>query len=90
MYLKDLNKKFDGKTIVNNISLSLFEREIFCLLGHNGAGKTTTINMLTGLLQPDSGTINILGLDYSQMAEIRGKMGVCLQADVLYDDYTVR
>lgn len=46
--------------------------------------------MLTGLLQPDSGTINILGLDYSQMANIRGKMGVCLQTDVLYDELTVR
>jgi ABC-type multidrug transport system ATPase subunit len=37
--------------------------EIFVLLGHNGAGKTTTISMLSGLLQPTSGTINVFGLD---------------------------
>lgn len=64
MYLKDLTKTFDQKVIVNKLSLSLFEGEVFCLLGHNGAGKTTTINMLTGILSPDSGHINICGYDY--------------------------
>jgi ATP-binding cassette subfamily A (ABC1) protein 3 len=76
---------------VNDLSLSLFQGEIFCLLGHNGAGKTTTINMLTGILQPDFGAINILGFDYyTEMTEIRSKTGVCLQTDVLYDEFTVR
>ena len=56
------------------------------MLGHNGAGKSTTINMLTGILKPDSGTINMFGYDYySQMHLIRSKTGVCLQTDVLYD-----
>lgn len=85
MYLKDLTKTFDDKVIVDKLSLSLFEREVFCLLGHNGAGKSTTINMLTGILTPDSGMINIFGYDYyTQMNEIRSKIGVCLQVDVLY------
>lgn len=89
--MKDLNKSFDGKIVVNKLSLSFFESEVFCLLGHNGAGKSTTINILTGILQPDSGKINILGYDYyTQMNEIRSKTGVCLQIDVLYDDLTVK
>lgn len=60
------------------------------MLGHNGAGKSTTINMLTGILNPDQGDIDIFGLNYyTQMAEIRQKVGVCLQTDVLYDRLTV-
>lgn len=90
MYLKGVNKSFDDKKVVSDLSLSLFEKEIFCLLGHNGAGKSTTINILTGILQPDSGTINLLGHDYrTDMAEIRTKIGVCLQIDVLYSELTV-
>lgn len=50
MYLKGVNKSFDDKKVVSDLSLSLFEKEIFCLLGHNGAGKSTTINILTGIL----------------------------------------
>ena len=54
---KDLTKKFDGFTAVDNISFSVEKGEIFAFLGPNGAGKTTTIKMLTTLLDPTSGTI---------------------------------
>jgi len=61
------------------------------LLGHNGAGKSTIINILTGIMKPDKGAINILGYDYfSQMATIRANTGACLQIDVLYEQLTVR
>ena len=53
--VENLVKKFHGKKVVNNLSLTLFKDEILVLLGHNGAGKTTTINMLTGLIKPNSG-----------------------------------
>lgn len=47
--------------------------------------------MITGILNPDEGDIKIFGLDYyTQMAQIRQKVGVCLQIDVLYDRLTVR
>lgn len=56
--ITDLNKEFDnGRKAVKDLSLKIYNDQIFVLLGHNGAGKTTTISMLTGLLEPTSGHI---------------------------------
>jgi ABC-type multidrug transport system ATPase subunit len=64
------------------------------LLGHNGAGKTTTINMLTGLMPPDSisdGGASVYGNDlHRNMDNIRQSMGVCPQHDVLFDHLSVK
>ncbi len=46
---------------VKNLSMSMYTDQIFVLLGHNGAGKTTTISMLTGMIEPTSGLIEVLG-----------------------------
>ena len=56
LVIQNLVKKYYGKKVVNNLSLTLFKDEILVLLGHNGAGKTTTINMLTGIVEPNSGS----------------------------------
>lgn len=56
-----LRKEFDGFTAVHDLSLMMYTDQIFALLGHNGAGKTTVISMLTGMLKPTSGTIDVLG-----------------------------
>lgn len=59
------------------------------LLGHNGAGKTTAINLMTGLLRPEEGSIFYDGEDFSENYEqVRRKFGVCLQKDTLYDNLT--
>lgn len=94
--VENLIKKFHGKKAVNNLSLTLFKDEILVLLGHNGAGKTTTINMLTGLIKPNSGTATALNIlpnkdidlfkDYENMVDF---LGVCPQEDVLIDRMTV-
>ncbi|MBI4008614.1 ABC transporter ATP-binding protein, partial [Candidatus Roizmanbacteria bacterium] len=69
--VKNLSKKFDKFTAVNDISFSLREGEILGLLGPNGAGKTTTIQMLLGILTPTSGKINYFGKD---LKENRGEI----------------
>lgn len=54
--VKDLNKSFTKSVkAVDNLSFCLYEKQIFCLLGHNGSGKSTTINLLTGMLEKNSG-----------------------------------
>lgn len=55
--VKEITKKYDDMVAVNGISFSVKKGEIFGLVGPNGAGKSTTINMITGLLVPDSGKI---------------------------------
>jgi ATP-binding cassette, subfamily A (ABC1), member 3 len=46
---------------VDDLSVKIYNDNIFVLLGHNGAGKTTTISMLTGMLEPTAGKIEVMG-----------------------------
>lgn len=85
--LRHLVKNFGEVQAVKDLNLTIYQDQIFVLLGHNGAGKTTTINMLTGMLDPSHGNIEVLGL--TEMEDIRTKIGVCPQHDTLYDDLTV-
>lgn len=59
-----LTKKYDEEHGIHDISLTVKKGEVFGFLGPNGAGKSTTINTILDLLRPDSGTIEILGLDH--------------------------
>jgi ATP-binding cassette subfamily A (ABC1) protein 3 len=78
------------KVAVENLTLTMYEGEIFALLGHNGAGKTTTLHMLTGMTAPTAGTAEIYGADIKRdMADIRKHIGVCPQHDVLWLPLTV-
>ncbi|EGR32580.1 hypothetical protein IMG5_076830, partial [Ichthyophthirius multifiliis] len=88
--IRKLNKKFGEITAINNLSLTLFEKQIFCLLGHNGAGKSTIISILTGLISKNNGKIIICDMYLDKdIDKIRQSFGVCLQKDVLYDQLTV-
>ncbi len=74
--LNGLSKKFDGKTVVDHISLDIKEGEIFGLLGPNGAGKSTTLNMICSLLKPTSGNIEVFGMDTDKhMKKIKSRIG---------------
>ncbi|KAL4489354.1 hypothetical protein ABPG72_019009 [Tetrahymena utriculariae] len=80
-----------GKSAVNGLSFSMYNGQIFALLGHNGAGKTSTISMLTGMYEMTDGAANALGRDVQiEMQEIRTFMGVCPQYDILFDDLSVK
>lgn len=74
--LNGLSKKFDGRTVVDHISLDIKEGEIFGLLGPNGAGKSTTLNMVCSLLKPTSGSIEAFGMNASRnMKKIKSRIG---------------
>ncbi len=61
--VEGLSKRFEDVQAVSDLLFNVRRGELFGFLGPNGAGKTTTINILTGLARPDSGTINIGGID---------------------------
>ncbi len=84
-----LTKKFKKITAVDNVSFQVKKGEIFAFLGPNGAGKTTTIKILTTLLQPTSGRINVNGFDpLHQQADVRKSFGIVFQDSSLDDDLT--
>ncbi len=84
--VKGLVKKFEKITAVDNISFDIADGEIFGFLGPNGAGKTTTIRMLTTLIRPSSGTIEIDGMDSSSDAEkIRKIIGILTETPGMYE-----
>ena len=75
-----LLKTFGDFTAVSDISFEVQKGEIFAFLGPNGAGKTTTIKMLTTLLRPSGGKIELDGLDPTvQRNEARQKFGIVFQ-----------
>jgi ATP-binding cassette subfamily A (ABC1) protein 3 len=73
-----LRKTFGQKIAVENTNITMYNGQIFALLGHNGAGKTTTISMLTGLLEATKGKASVFGLDiFNEMDDFRKILGVC-------------
>ncbi len=78
--VRNLVKTFGTFTAVNDVSFDVAEGEIFAFLGPNGAGKTTTIKMLTTLLRPTSGAIELDGLDpQTKQNEARKRFGIVFQ-----------
>jgi ABC-2 type transport system ATP-binding protein len=78
--LRGVSKRFGSTTAVDGLDLDVQRAEVFALLGPNGAGKTTTIEMCEGFTRPDSGTIEVLGLDpIADNAQLRERIGVMLQ-----------
>ena len=86
--VKNLSKVFDKEIVaVDNISFHVKEGEIFGFLGPNGAGKTTTIKVLTTLLQPTNGQVNIATFDVRKKPDsVRSSIGIVPQALTLDDD----
>ena len=85
--IENVKKTLGNREVLKGISFTVEKRDIFGYLGPNGAGKTTTIRILLGLLQADSGKMDILGQDIN-LSEIRRKIGFVLDSDGLYDNMT--
>lgn len=83
----DLTKKYDEVQALDGFSLTVAAGEICGLVGHNGAGKTTFVDMVSGLLKPDSGTVLVDGVPPH---ETRGEIGISPQHIALYRPLTVR
>ena len=87
--VENLTKKFGDFVAVNDVSFEVQQGETFAFLGPNGAGKTTTIKMLTTLMQPTSGKLEIDGLDLARESnEVRKRFGIVFQDPSLDSEMT--
>jgi len=89
IYTENLTRRFGELVAVQEVNLRVAAGEFFGFLGPNGAGKSTTIKMLTGLLAPTSGTIQILGLDLiAHPVEVKRRIGVVPEGMALFGRLT--
>jgi ABC-2 type transport system ATP-binding protein len=90
IYIEGLVKKYTDVVAVAGLDLTVARGECFGLLGPNGAGKTTTVEILEGLREPTSGSVEVLGRRWASDAdELRARIGVTLQETKLFDNLTV-
>jgi ABC-type multidrug transport system ATPase subunit len=89
--VENLTYRFtDGNTAVNNVSFSFEEGTLVGIMGASGSGKTTLLNLISGIMEPTSGTVKINGIDlHSKNQAIEGVLGFVPQDDLLIEDLTV-
>jgi ABC-2 type transport system ATP-binding protein len=88
--VRNLTKLYDGQAAVNDISFDVSTGEILGFLGPNGAGKTTTMKIITCFMPPNSGTVEVDGLNISDHSlEVRKKIGYLPELNPLYMDMNV-
>jgi ABC-2 type transport system ATP-binding protein len=84
-----LTRRFGDFTAVQDVNLSVAPGQFYGFLGPNGAGKSTTIKMLTGLMAPTAGTMQILGLDLAtHLGEVKSQIGVVPEGMALFGRLT--
>lgn len=83
----NLSKSFSDKQVLDNLSFSVSEGQIMCLLGANGAGKSTTLNLFLNFLQPDSGHALIDGLDVHIDSSSKDKLVYLPEQVNLYQEF---
>ncbi len=90
MAIRGLHKSYGAVRAVSNLELTVSSGECFGLLGPNGAGKTTTIEICEGLLEPDAGEVEVLGMRWrTDERRLRQLLGIQLQDTQLSDKLTV-
>jgi len=93
--IHDLKKHFGENKVLNGFDMALKEGENLVIMGKSGSGKSVMIKCLMGLMQPDSGDIQIMGktvfeLEQTELDQLRKKIGFLFQGSALYDSMTVR
>lgn len=95
MVIRHLFKAFGNNHVLNDFNLTLHKSENLVVLGKSGSGKSVLIKCIIGLLEPDSGTIEVFGedisgLDHEELDKMRARIGFLFQSNALYDSMTVR
>ncbi|MBD1366244.1 ATP-binding cassette domain-containing protein [Mucilaginibacter sp. ZT4R22] len=93
--IRGLEKSFGDYDVLRGIDLDLFQGENLVVLGRSGTGKSVLIKLISGLLRPDAGTIDVLGHDVANISQreleaLRIRIGFSFQNSALYDSMTVR
>ena len=93
--IRGLEKAFEDFAVLRGIDLDLYQGENLVVLGRSGSGKSVLIKLISGLLRPDKGSIEVLGQDISKLndkalQQLRIRIGFSFQNSALYDSMTVR
>jgi len=86
----DLRKSYGSEVALDSLTLDISHGTVYGFLGPNGAGKTTTMRLLTGLSDPDSGSVRVCGVDASDRRAIVGRVGYLPETPPLYDEFSAR
>ena len=92
--LHEVNRSFDGRDVLKNMSFEVAPGEALCLLGRSGMGKSVTLKLIIGLIRPDSGTIcvdgqNIVDMNEDGLSKVRSRMGFLFQGAALFDSMSL-
>ncbi len=92
--VRELIKKFDGRTVLESISLDVLPGETLVIMGGSGCGKSTLLRCLIGAIKPDGGSIQMFGRDLCKtneagMVEIKKKFGILFQSGALFNSMTI-
>jgi ABC-2 type transport system ATP-binding protein len=91
IHASELTKQFGSVQALNGLTFQVMPGEIYGLLGPNGAGKTTTIKALIGLVEPNSGSINVEGVDpTTDPVVVKSKIGYVAEKPILYESLSAR
>ena len=93
--IRGLYKSFGDLSVLRGVNLEVYKGENLVVLGRSGSGKSVLIKLISGLLTPDAGTIEVLGKDLGhlnekELRELRMKIGFSFQSSALYDSMNVR
>ena len=93
--IKDLYKRFGDNVVLKGFDMDLLEGENLVIMGKSGSGKSVMIKCLMGLMQPDSGYVEIMGekvleMEHQELDFLRKKIGFLFQGSALYDSMTVK
>ena len=93
--VRDVRKTFHQNEVLKGFNFDLRKGETLVILGRSGSGKSVLIKCIIGLMKPDSGTIDVLGNDITQLSvqemdKLRMRVGFLFQSNALYDSMTIR